>query len=361
MNGQRPIRRELDSAYVAETDLVDEKTWYELLGQFEDANIYQTWSYGLARSGPNNISHLLVKAQGRVVAMAQCRIERVPIIGAGIAYVMWGPLWKRRDRSPDPAIFRQALRALRNEYAGKRGLLLRLYPVLFEKESSQVESILEQEGFLGVKGQQPARTILMDVTPSLEDLRNGLKPHWQRELKAAEKQQAEILEGVDDELFQMFIGIYKEMVARKQFREPNDIQEFREIQRRLPAEFKMKILLCRSSQGLCAGMITSAIGGTAVYLFGATSTTGMKSRGSYLLQWKFIERLKALNVPRYDLNGINPEANPGTYKFKSDLAGERGREVRFLGRFECCESAISSTCVSMGEWLRAIRRSLVKT
>ena len=147
----------------------------------------------------------------------------------------------------------------------------------------------------------------------------------------------------------------------KKFREPNDIQEFREIQRRLPVEFKMKILLCRSPEGLCAGVIASRIGGTAVYLFGATSSTGMKSRGSYMLQWRLIEWLKETGAPRYDLNGINPEANPGTYKFKRDLAGEKGREVRFLGRFEACENMVSFACVSIGERLRAIGRSLVRT
>ena len=350
--------RGLDADYSSEVDAVDEETWYRLLGQFEDSNIYQTWAYGLVRSGRRNISHLVLKAQGRVVAMAQCRIERVPLIRAGIAYVMWGPLWRTRDSRPQVRVFRQAIRALRNEYAGKRGLLLRLYPVLFEDESSCCLSILEEEGFGRMKEDKPARTILMDLSPALDEQRKGLRPHWQRELKVAEKQKVEILEGVHDEMFEMFIGIYKEMVARKKFREPNDIQEFREIQRRLPAEFKMKLMLCRSSEGPCAGLIASIVGGTAIYLFGATSTVGMKIRGSYLLQWKLIEYLKMNGFPRYDLNGINPEVNPGTYKFKTDLAGDKGRDVCFLGRFESCESIVSLACVDMGRRLRAVGRSL---
>jgi lipid II:glycine glycyltransferase (peptidoglycan interpeptide bridge formation enzyme) len=148
------------------------------------------------------------------------------------------------------------------------------------------------------------------------------------------------------------------MVARKKFNEPNDIDEFRAIQRQLPQELKMKIMLCRSGEGICAGLISSAIGGTAIYLFGATSTAGMKSRGSYLLQWKFIEWLKLNLVPQYDLNGINPEANPGTYKFKSDLAGDKGRDVCFLGRFESCDSLVSLACISVGERVKSMYRAL---
>lgn len=353
-------RRDLDPAYEAEVDTVQKETWYRLLGQFEDSNIYQTWSYGQVRSGEPNISHLVLRQHSRVVAIAQCRIQKAPIIGAGIAYLMWGPLWRCRGTAPELPVFRQAIRALRNEYAGKRGLLLRIAPAAFEDESSCLLSILKEEGFTRGTEKSGSRTIVMDLGPSLDEIRKGLRPHWQRELKVAERQNVEVLEGGSDELFDMFIGIYKEMVARKKFAEPNDIHEFREIQRRLPVDCKMKILLCRSSEGLCAGLIADTVGGTARYLFGATSTKGMKSRGSYLLQWKLIEWLKEKMVLRYDLNGINPESNPGTYKFKSDLAGEKGRDVRLLGRFESCGSMVSFACVNMGERMRRIGRLLAR-
>lgn len=350
--------RRLDPGYSSEVDTVDEETWYRLLRQFDDANMYQTWAYGLVRTGRQNISHLLLKEQGGVVAIAQCRIVKTPFIGAGIAYVMWGPLWRPQEGRADAEVFRQAIRALRNEYACKRGLLLRLNPVLFEDDSPCFLSILEDEGFARAEGEKRSRTILMDLSPQLGDLRQGLRPHWQRELKVAEKQKLKVIEGSEDELFEIFIQIYREMVARKKFSEPNDIDEFRAIQRQLPQEFKMQIMLCRSGKEVCAGLISSAIGGTAIYLFGATSTAGMKSRGSYLLQWKLIEWLKHNHVPRYDLNGINPETNPGTYKFKSELAGDKGRDVRLLGRFESCESMVSLACVSVGERLKSMSRAL---
>ena len=352
--------RGLDVAYSSEVDTLDDEMWYRLLGQFEDANIYQTWAYGLVRNGRQNISHLVLKDQDRVVAIAQCRIMKAPIIGAGIAYVMWGPLWRTRGGQTNVEVFRQAIRALRNEYALRRGLLLRIYPCCFEDEARYFMPILNEEGFGRVNDDKSARTILMDVTPSLDDLRKRLRPHWQRELKVAEKHKLEILEGVHDELFEQFIVMYKEMVARKKFLEPNDISEFRTIQSLLPDDFKMRIMLCRSSEGICAGLISSAIGGTAIYLFGATSGAGMKSRGSYLLQWKFIDWLQQQFVPQYDLNGINPETNAGTYKFKNDLAGEHGKDVRFLGRFESCESVVSYACANVGERLRSLGRVLKK-
>jgi lipid II:glycine glycyltransferase (peptidoglycan interpeptide bridge formation enzyme) len=349
---------ELDPGYSVEVDQVDETTWYQLLDQFADANIYQTWAYGLIRSGQRNSSHLLLKRQGRVVAIAQCRIVKVPVLGVGIAYVMWGPLWKLTNVHSDPTVLRQAIRALRNEYARKRGLLVRLYPVLFEEEHGWVLPILEEEGFARASDEGRTRTILMDLTPSLDELHERLLPHWRRELKVASKQDIEITEGPEDYLFENFIEMYKEMVARKKFQEPNNIYEFQDIQRRLPTEYKMRLILCRSSDGDCAGLICSAIGSTAVYLFGATTTVGLKRRGSYLLQWRLIQRLQETQVPQYDLNGINPETNAGTYKFKKDLAGEKGRAVSFLGRFDSCENRLSLACVTAGEKLKRMRRAL---
>lgn len=347
-------RHVLEAGYSSEIDAVGEESWHQLLRQFTDANIYQSWSYGLVRSGRMNTSHLVLKADGRVVAVAQCRIKKVPFIGAGIAYVMWGPLWRPRDSRQDEEVFRQAIRALRLEYVGKRGLLLRVNLALFEEDHSWALKILKDEGFSKAKNSKGSRTIIMDLSPSIDELYNRLRPHWQRELKVAKKLNLDIVEGIEEELFDQFIEIYKEMVARKKFVEPNDIYEFKEIQRGLPADQKMNIMLCRSGEGDCAGVISSAIGSTAIYLFGATSTVGLKRRGSYLLQWRLIQRLKKAHVTQYDLNGINPEANSGTYKFKSDLAGEKGRAVGLLGCFESSENVISSVCVNMGERLRSI-------
>lgn len=351
--------RDLDFGYSVEVDQVDEGTWYKLLDLFHDANIYQTWAYGLIRSGRQNISHLVLKRHGQVVAMAQSRIAKAPVVGVGIAYVMWGPIWNLKDEHSDPAVLRQAVRALRNEYARRRGLLVRLYPVLFEEEDGWVLPILEEERFARASDERRTRTILMDLTPSLEELQERLLPHWRRELKVAAKQDVEIAEGQEDDLFEKFIGMYKEMVARKKFQEPNDIREFQDMQRLLPNKYKMQLMLCHSHDGDCAGLICSAIGSTAVYLFGATTTIGLKRRGSYLLQWRLIQRLKEACVIQYDLNGINPETNAGTYKFKRDLAGAEGRAVSFLGRFDSCESRVSLACVTVGEKLIRMSRGLM--
>lgn len=337
---------------------MDERTWCHSLQEFDDANLYQTWSYEMVRSGRQNVSHLVLKEEGEIVAVAQARIVRLAVIGVGIAYVRWGPLWRRRDAETNGERFRQAIRALRNEYACRRGLVLRLYPDLFDDDAPCFLPVLKEEGFSWLAKERRNRTILVDLRRPLGGLREGLRPHWHRDLKAAERNGLEVVEGCEDELFETFLRIYREMVSRKGFVGPDNVEEFRVIQRRLPEQFKMKIMLCKSGDTVCAGLVCAAVGKTAVYLLGATSNEGMKSRGSYLLHWKLIEWLKDKGFAVYDLHGIDPVKNPGGYRFKNGLCGGNGKEVAFLGRFDSSAHVLSSSCVACGETLRTIYRAL---
>lgn len=352
--------RQLHSDYHSEVDAIDERTWCQVLERFDDANIYQTWPYDEVRCGRERISHLVLKKRGHIVAFAQARIVKAPILNAGVAYVRWGPLWHRTGQAGEEETFRQAIRALRNEYACARGLVLRIYPILFRDSGLSFARILAEEGFTARAVEKPERTLLLDLSQPAVDLRKGLSSHWRRGLKTAEKNKLEIVEGSGEELFQVFIGLYRDMLRRKKFVEPNDIEEFKEIQKRLPDEWKMKIMLCRSEGEWCSGLVCSSIGKTAIYLFGATSDVGLDKKGSYLLHWTLIESLQRSGIQTYDLHGIDPLGNPGTYRFKSDLCGSNGRDVEFLGQFDSCTSALSYSCTALGETLRARYRKLRK-
>ena len=357
--------RELAAGYTAEVDKITQADWDDLLQRFTDANIYQTWAYAEVTCGLRNTSHLVLKKNGCPVAVAQVRLARLPYLKAGIAYVRWGPIWQLQGTEADAQVLRQAVRALRNEFTCKRGLVLRLFPALFNDSPSHFSETLTEEGLAVRNEASPSRTILMDLSPSLDHLREAMASHWKRELKVSERKQMQIVEGDNDDLFAAFITIYKEMVFRKKFIEPNDISQFRRIQAGLPKQLKMKIMLCKLSDEVCSGLICSALGNTALYLFGATSDKGMKSRGSYLLQWRLLETLKREGVSVYNLHGINPARNPGTYKFKSDLAGGNGRECQFLGKFESVPGALGTWWIRGAEGIRSayliVRRRWIKT
>lgn len=341
--------KELDEQYSVDVDTVAKDEWDAVVSGFRDANIYQTHAYGDARFGGSNTSRLLVRHRGEIVAAAQARIVRVPVLNAGIAYVRWGPLWKPRGKADDLQAFRKGLRALRREYAERRGYVLRIYPVLFDDAADIFVPVLREEGFAYLEEGKKDRTILINLNAPVAELRKGLAQKWRNSLNKAERSNLEVVEGADDGLFEQFIAIYDDLLQRKKFVEPNDITEFRRMQQALPAGLKMKIVLCRQDGRNCSGGIFSAMGDTGLYLFGATNDAGMHSNGSYLIQWKYLEWLKERNLAYYDLNGINPEANPGTYKFKEGLCGKNGRVLHFLGQWEVCERSLSRLVVRCGE------------
>src|SRR2546425_6309945 len=182
-----PKMRELGAGYTSEVDTVDEQRWCQILQEFDDANIYQTWSYAAVLSGRSNSSHLILRENNNIVAAAQARIAKLSIINVGVAYIRWGPLWRRSATKANLDTFRQAVRALRNEFVWKRGLVLRLLPILFDDDSPCFSAILAEEGFSSVGKESYSRTILMDLVPPLEDLREGMGAMAKRNLKLAER------------------------------------------------------------------------------------------------------------------------------------------------------------------------------
>jgi lipid II:glycine glycyltransferase (peptidoglycan interpeptide bridge formation enzyme) len=351
--------RELESGYTSEVDTLDEETWDQILQEFDDASLYQTWAYASVMARTGNTSHVVLRRHGEIVAMGIARIAMLPLVKLGIAYIGNGPLWRRRASAADTLLFRQMLRALRNEFVCRRRLVLRISPALFTTESRLFCEILAEEGFLPQRKQLASRTILLDLTPELSQLRAGLGRNWKRNLKHAEDESLEIVEGTDETLFEAVIKIYREMSARKKFVEPNDIEQFKRLQARLPEKLRMKIMLCKTKGDACAALVWTALGNTGIELFAATSEQGTQIRGaSHLLRWNLVKKLRSSGFLIYDLNGINPDINPGTYRFKSELAGKHGRDVYYLGRFDSRPGVLTYSVIQFGDAFRAAHRTL---
>jgi hypothetical protein len=349
-------RRNLARGFSCKTDHFDWRQWSDTLGNYSDANIYQTWQYGVVRGGLQSLSHCALEYGGSIAAIAQVWVKKLPVLPAGIAYVRWGPLWHKQGVAPDIEVFRQAIRGLRNEYCCKRGLLLRIRPILFVEEHTSFLSIFKEEGFSCNTDLKTDRTLVIDLTKPLEELRKGLDQKWRNQLNRAQKNGLTVREGANDALFETFVKLYDELLSRKKFIDNVNVREFRHLQQELPEHAKMRVFICYEQNTPCAGVICTAMGKRAVFLFGATNDAGLKNKGSYLTQWSVVEWLKSVGVEQYDLHGISPEANPGTYTYKAGLCGKNGKDVRFLGVFESGGNPLSHVVIRGGEAAGRIAR-----
>lgn len=322
----------LPSGYTVDVDRVTAAEWAEMVDLFLDANLYQTWSYGSVRWGRQHLSHMVVRKNGQVEAIAQLRIVQPKRLRFGLAYLRWGPLWKRRGSEYNPERATHVARALEEEYVKRRGLLLRVQPHVFIGSESEA---LCQSAFVGFKSEPIAngnayRTLIVDVTPPLEELRGRLSKKWRNALSRAEKNGLEIVGGDGMAEYNLFCKMYREMLRRKGFETTVSIEEFGRIQADLPKKHRMQTLICQQAGVPIAGIVCSAIGESAIYLLGATSDSGLNAKGAYLLQWTWIRRLSESGVKWYDLGGISPEGNPGVYHFKSGLSGVDSTHIRPL-------------------------------
>ncbi len=341
-----------------EVDRATSAEWSRMIDLFNDANIYQTSAYGGVRWGEKNLSRLVLKRDGEVLGIAQLRIIRPTPLKFGMAYLRWGPLWERRGRPLDPEVPTRMARAIEDEYLDKRKLFLRVLPNAFSGAS---RATTMQAAFCRFTPEpldsgNTYRTFVLDLSPPLDELRKGLDRKWRNMLSGAEKNELQVVAGSGGAEYCTFREIYNQLRKRKTFETTVDVDEFRLIQETLAESQRMRVLICRDKGIPVAGLVASAIGDSAIYLLGATSDDGLKSKGAYLLQWTLIQWLKENGVRWYDLGGIDPDGNPGVYHFKR---GKSGEDICQISPLVASNSAISSGIVKAGLALqRTLRGSL---
>jgi hypothetical protein len=334
--------------YIAEEARLGNEVWTGILEGFEDACFWQTWAYGAAHWGERRLRHVLLRQGGEIVAAAQVIVIKIPLVGAGIAVVKSGPLWRLRGRERNPQAFRRMLRALREVYAVRQRLLLRVELDDYEDETGALRAILSEEGFEQEGGVE--RTTVVDLSYSLEELRKSLKRQWKQNLRRAESNQLEIIEGTDDKMTEDFLRVHRDMQKIKGLRRIRDIRYLGYAQRSLAIQGKLRLVNANFRGKPVAGLVISSVGPKALLVFAATGNKGRELRASYLLHWRMLETLKARGFRWYDLGGV--------CQFRAGLAGKLGREVECVGQFHACRSTASRLLVKIGDRLRPSHETL---
>jgi len=329
-----------------------------MLDLFDDANIYQTAAYGEVRWGKGSLSRLALRRNGEVVAIAQLRIIRPTPMKFGMAFLRWGPLWERCGGPADPEIPRRMARAIEDEYSRNRKLFVHVLPNAFagSPRAEVFQSVFSDFSMEAPKPTDAYRTFLVDLKPSIEELRRSLDAKWRNKLKQSERNHLTVVSGNGSEEFRAFREIYVQMRERKTFESTVSVDEMSRIQQALPEPQRMHVLTCQDKGVPVAGIVVSAMGNSAIYLLGATSDAGLNSKGAYFLQWTMMSWLKERGIETYDLGGIDPEENPGVYYFKRGLSG---LDIRQINPFAASKSAVSFGMVKAGIAVqRTLRASL---
>lgn len=332
---------------------LSEEEWNDLLPTFSDATIYQTAAYGNVRWGSKNCCRLGIKKDGLIVSCAQVIIRRIAFLNVGIAFIPWGPLWRKNGEQEDWTTFGRSIDVITAELAIKRKLVLRIHPAECLTNVGQAVSILLNRKFMPTK-RGPYTTILMNISDTTDIIREKMGRKWRNHLNKAIKTGLEIEYGTGSELFDCFMQLSEQMLRRKKFTPGVDYREFREIQKLLPEKQKMLIMVCRYEKKPQAVIVTSHINGRAIYLLGATGDSGLKLNGSNLLQWNMVRELKQRGCEVYDLGGVNKERSPGVFLFKSEMAGKNGTVVSHIGEFQFSHPGLSRIAFAVLDNIRRL-------
>ena len=294
------------------------------------------------------VKHIAIYSNQNLIGLVKVRIRTVPILNRGIAYILNGPVWQKRDQENNIQKLANIFVALREEFVVKQQLVLRIQPYIFSDKISNFDFI-ENLGFKHVEKIIPYQTLVLYLDKNLDEIRKSFKQKWRNCLNQSEKNDLKIFEGNDQQLYNYFLEIYNQMMARKNFKENVDPYKIGKMNEELDDKYKLKVFIAYKDKLPVASIVGTAIGDTGIYLLGASNEIGMKNKASYLLQWEMIKWLKQKGCNRYDLGGINKDDNPGVYHFKSGITDQ---EVLGMGTYETYNSSLSKRIVSFGEFIR---------
>ena len=268
--------------------------------------LQQDWAYGstMLVSG-GTVIRAAIQAEGKTVGLAQCVVRRFGNFG-GVALCTRGPLWLAPLSGKDKA---HAYRSLRQSLPVKGLRFLFVTP----NEPSG-----EDVGLSPLKRVMTGySTALLDLTPSMADLRAGLEKRFRHRVGGAEKSDLTVHRVGTN------VGQYRWLMDAEQLQRDN-----RSLQG-MPLHFVDAYIASRKQPGhnvltlradigrdRVAGMMFLLHGQAATYQIGWTSDAGRDAHAHNLLLFKGMEALKERGIRSLDMGGINTGRSAGIARFK---------------------------------------------
>jgi len=297
----------------------DSKAWDAAHAQAAGP-LQQDWAYGstMLVSG-GTVIRAVIQADGHTVGLAQCVVRRFGNLG-GVALCTRGPLWLTPLSGKDKA---HAYRSMRQSLPVKGLRFLFVTPN---------EPISEDLGLSSLKRVMTGyATALIDLSPSMADLRAGFDKRFRQPLVSAEKSELTVHRVGTN------VGQYRWLMdAEQQQRDNRGLQgmplhcvDAYIASRKQPAH---NVLTLRADIGRdrVAGMMFLLHGQAATYQIGWTSDAGRDAHAHNLLLYKGMEALKERGIRSLDMGGINTGRSAGIARFKISTGA---KVVTFAGTY----------------------------
>ncbi len=314
---------------------------------FADLTYTQDPGYALeaaARVGAAAEFFAFEQGEGSLAGYAALRVRHIPVIGGGLAYLHGGPVTRLPGGTCEPERLAGCLAALARHCAARK-LTLRVSP----PADADADETLRRLGFAPT-GASDGTTIVLDLAPSLEDLRARLAGKWRTDLNRGERGGLRVVRSAEAKDVAALQPLLSDLAKRKGFGVAQDARFFaRAAAHGMTGDAAFVALLAYRGEELVAGHVGAFAGDTAVYLLGAADAAGREARAAFVLQWAVIEYAKARGLRRYDLGGIDRAANPQVYRFKARMGGT---EIERPAVWETRGGALRPALIALAERVR---------
>jgi len=232
-------------------------------------------------------------------------------------YAPRGPIYKQSGNPVEVLEFLfQEIKKLNEPALFLRFEILEFKADEFKKIASPEKPLL----FKKTINLQPAKTLLLDLKKSTEELLKEMHQKTRYNIRLAEKHGVVIKEGKADELKE-FWRLLKTTGERDNFRlHPfSHYEKLMALNNQAPGFIKLYFAQVEG-KNIAAG-IFSFYGDKVTYLHGASDNEFRNLMSPYLLQWSLIKYAQAAGYLYYDFYGIDEKKWPGVTRFKTGFGG----------------------------------------
>jgi len=309
-------------------------SWDAMVAQDSRGHLLQTWAWGDLKSAFGwTAVRTAVERDGSLVAGAQALYRRMGPFS--VAYVPKGPVLL----DDDPTVADELCQALRAQARRRWGAWIMFEPEWYDQEADR-KAWLTSRGFeptdLCV---QPRRTIVVDLTPSEDELLAAMKPKWRYNVRLSKRRGVEVKQvGAED--LDTFYKLMRITGERDSFGIHTKSYYRTALELFLP-QTRAALFVATYQGKPLAALMPFAFNGQAWYMYGASSNEHRELMPNHQLQWHAMLWAKSLGCTTYDLWGIpDSETDDGKNGNRANLsgvgrfkAGFGGKVVRYIGAY----------------------------
>ncbi|MBN1246291.1 MAG: peptidoglycan bridge formation glycyltransferase FemA/FemB family protein [Anaerolineae bacterium] len=313
--------------------------WNRFVAAHDAGNLLQTSQWGALKSEFGWDWDLVTVEDGDTLRAGAVVLYRpLPLRLGTLAYVPRGPLVDWHDRDLVKRLFDRLHQVVRRR---------RAWACWVEPEAldgTEAATALAEVGYrAATRTIQPRSTIVVDLTPSEDDILMAMKSKTRYNIRLAERKDVTVRRGSVADA-DVFYDLMVETGERNEFGVHSG-DYYRRALELFGPEDQVALFLAQYEGEPLAGLLAFSVGKKAWYIAGASSDRHRNRMPAYAIQWAAMQWAKARGCETYDLWGI-PDADEstledefterndglwGVYRFKRGFGGE---VVRYIGLWE---------------------------